>query len=44
MKLRMFLGLSLCTIALSVAQAAPGKSHHESWVPPGLDEWHQLDA
>lgn len=39
MKLRMMLGLSLCAIALSVAQAAPGQTHQKSWVPPGLDDW-----
>jgi len=44
MKLRTILGLSLCSAALSVAQAAPGKSHPESWVPPGLDDWKDVPA
>jgi len=44
MKLRTILGLSLCTVALSVAQAAPDKSRHESWVSPGLGDWKDMPA
>lgn len=44
MKLRIIVSLSLCTLALSLAQASPRNAHSGQWVPPGLDEWKAVAA